>query len=199
MAEDPELPDLDSVAAWIRETRNRLNITLTELGEAAHLSPSQLSRLESSEGNPSYEAIYRVYNELKRRQSEASVAAVLRSKRDGHDNLRFEYVTPTDTCATVGQLMDEYDISQLPVLKDERVVGGVTDTDLIELDGDATETTIDDIAGPPFPEVSVTSDQETVRNLLRRNPGVLLTADEDTEFTREVGPYVGIVTAADFR
>lgn len=199
MVTDPKLPPLDTISNWIRDTRNELDITLSELGEAARISPSQLSRLENSEGNPSYEAIYRVYTELKEQQGEATVESILTSKKERHNDIQFEYVEPDDTCADAATRMDKYSISQLPVIENERAVGSVTDKTLIELEEELESVLIQDVADPSFPEVAVTNDQGTVRNLLRTNQAVLLTESPDTDITPIIGSYVGLVTAADFR
>jgi predicted transcriptional regulator len=199
MVTDPKLPPLETVSDWVRDTRTGLDLTLSELGEAARLSPSQLSRLENSEGNPSYEAIYRVYTELKEQHGDATVGSILESKRERYPEIQFEYVDPDETCADAAARMDKYSISQLPVLENEQAVGSVTDMTLIEL-GEALESvSVRDVADPPFPEVAITTDQETVRNLLRTNQAVLLTESPDVDTVPVVGRYVGLVTAADFR
>jgi len=199
MATDPTLPSLESVSEWINETRNSLDITLAELGEDVHLSSSQLSRLENEEGNPSYKAVYRVYRELKRRQGESSVAAVLTQKRDRYDALRFEYVQPDESCRNAADMMDEYNISQLPVVENNRAVGGITDTALMDIATNLGDVQVADCPLPHLPEVPVTEDSATVRNLLYQNAAVLLITADDADFSPVVGPYVGLVTAADFR
>lgn len=199
MATDPTLPSLKAVSEWIQETRHSLDITLAELGEEVHLSSSQLSRLENEEGNPSYKAVYRVYRELQRRQGETSVAAVLTQKRERYDSLQFEYVQPDESCRKAADVMDEYNISQLPVIENNRAIGGITDTALMDIDTNLGEVQVTDCILPHLPEVPVTENSATVRNLLQQNPAVLLTTTEDTDFSEIVGPYVGLVTAADFR
>lgn len=199
MVDDPTLPSLTTVSEWIRETRHSLDITLSELGEEVHLSSSQLSRLENEEGNPSYKAVYRVYRELKQREGETSVASVLTQKRERYDTLQFEYVGPEDSCADAAALLDEYNISQLPVVENGRAVGGITDTALMDIESPLAEMQISDCRLPHFPEVPVTENSTTVRGLLHQNPAVLLTESDTAEFQSIVGPYVGIVTAADFR
>jgi predicted transcriptional regulator len=199
MSRDLELQPLAYVGGWVRETRKELDMTLTELGELVHLSPSQLSRLENNEGNPSYEAVYRVYTTLKERQGEITVASVLASKRERSRELTFEYVEPTDSCADAAALMDEYAISQVPVLENNQSVGSVTDSTLLEVEQDLDSVEVSEIAQSPFPEVSMTTNQETVRTLLRKNQAVLLTDSADVDAESVVGPYVGLVTAADFR
>lgn len=199
MVKDPKLPPLQTVSEWVYRTRQSLDITLTELGEEAHLSPSQLSRLENEEGNPSYEAVYRVYRELRRQQKETSIESVLKQKREHNNTPDFEYVMLDDTCKHAARLMEQYSISQLPVIENEKAIGGVTETALMEFDTDLAEVPIAECSLSTLPEVPVTESRETIRNLLRQNAAVLLTQTEDTGFPPVVGSYVGLVTAADFR
>jgi len=95
--------------------------------------------------------------------------------------------------------MDKYNISQLPVIEDGHAVGSITETALLEVGEEPDETTVAEHQSAPFPEVPVTERRETVRNLLRQNRAVLLTQAESSELPTIVGPYVGIVTASDFR
>ena len=199
MATDPTLPSLKAVSEWIQETRHSLDITLAELGEDVHLSSSQLSRLENQEGNPSYKAVYRVYRELQHRQGETKVTTVLTQKRERYDSLLFEYVQPDESCRNAADVMDEYNISQLPVIENNRAIGGITDTALMDIETNLEDVQVTDCTLPHLPEVPVTEDSATVRNLLQQNPAILLTATEDTDFSEIVGSYVGLVTAADFR
>ena len=199
--QDPGLPDLETVSRWIRRTRQELDLTQTEVGEEANLSPSQLSRLESAQGNPSYEAVYRVYEALKSKQG-PDVGTLLSRKRERTDGgLEFEYVTVEDTCERVSELMEEHNISQLPVMDEEEsvVVGSVSEADLMEIEEDLGGVLVGEIAGDPFPEVPATASAEVVRNLLRAHPAVLVTAPEDYDQTAAVGKYVGVLTKFDFR
>ena len=197
--EDPGLPTLENLARWLRETRESLGLTQMEVGDEAHLSPSQLSRLESAEGNPSYEAVYRVYEVLNSELEETDSGDLLRQKRRRTDGeLEFEYVTPDDTCDEVSRLMQKYEISQLPVLDGEQSVGSVTETDLMEVDGLLAEVSVSEVSGDPFPEVSVDAGVASVRSLLRAYPAVLVKiSDEGDEAV--VGRYAGILTRADLR
>lgn len=199
MAEDPELPDLETVAEWVRTTRESVGLTLSDLGEEAHISPSQLSRLENSKGNPSYEAIYSVYQALKQHQRAASVEDVLRTKRNQRSGLEFVYVAPDDTCETAARLMEKDSISQLPVLADEQAVGSIRDRDLVAVSESLADVQIEAVMGSPFPEVPVTEARETVQPLLISNAAVLLTAVDGVDLDPAVGQYVGLLTAADFR
>jgi len=201
--EDPGLPELETIARWIRRTRQSLDLTQTEVGERAHLSPSQLSRLENAEGNPSYEAVYRVYRALKSQQG-PQVDALLRAKRERTDGgLEFEYVTVDDSCARVNELMGEYNISQVPVLDEDggEAVGSVSEATLMELAGSLEEVSVGEVAGDPYPEVPVTTTAEVARNLLRAHPAVLVMAsrDVDGDVGAIVGKYAGILTKFDLR
>jgi|APHM01.1.fsa_nt_gi Predicted transcriptional regulator with C-terminal CBS domains len=199
MVNDPTLPSLPAVAEWIQETRYALDITLAELGEDVHLSSSQLSRLENEEGNPSYKAVYRVYQELKQREGEITVENALIQKRERYDTLQVEYVRPQDSCAEAAKIMNENNISQLPVIENGRSIGGITDTALMDIDSPPADVQASECTLPHLPEVPVTENKTTVQSLLHQNPAVLLTESETADFQSLVGPYVGLLTAADFR
>lgn len=199
MVEDPEVSDLQTIGAWIRETRNDLEITQTELAEHADISPSRLSRLENGKGNPSYEAVYSIYTELKSLQETITVEQLLEAKQNQYDDLAFEYVTPEDSCAEAAELMSQYEISQLPVIDQTHSTATITEGDLMDIDYTVEDVTVNKVASSSLPEVPVTESQQTVRNLLRTNPAVLLVATEQSDLPAAVGKYAGIVTASDFR
>ena len=197
--EDPGLPTLENLAGWIRETREGLGLTQIEVGEEAHLSPSQLSRLESAEGNPSYEAVYRVYEVLNSKLEETDAGDLLRQKRRRTDGgPEFEYVAPDDTCEEVSRLMQKYEISQLPVLDGEQSVGSVTETDLMKVDEVLADVSVSEVSGEPFPEVSADAGVTSIRSLLRAYPAVLVKISDENDET-VVGRYAGILTRADLR
>lgn len=199
--EDPGLPTLENLANWLRETREELGLTQSEVGEKAHLSPSQLSRLESAQGNPSYEAIYRVYEVLNSKLEEPTAGELLSSKRQRTaGELEFEYAEPTDTGREVSEIMEEYEISQLPVLRGEKSVGSITEADLMEVDRELDEITVGEASGEPFPEVSAEAGVASVRSLLRAYPAVLVkAASEDGNDELVTGRYLGILTRSDLR
>jgi len=199
MVEDPEVSDLETIGAWIRETRNNLNIKQKELAESADISPSRLSRLENGKGNPSYEAVYSIYTELKSLQEKTTVEQLLKTKEAQYDDLTFEYVTPDDSCTKASELMSQYEISQLPVIDQTQSTATITERDLMEIDYTKEDFNVDSVASSPLPEVAVTESQQTVRNLLRTNPAVLLIATEQSNLPAVVGKYAGIVTRSDFR
>jgi predicted transcriptional regulator len=198
--EDPGLPTLENLAGWIRQTRKELGLTQTEVGEEAHLSPSQLSRLESAQGNPSYEAVYRVYDVLNSKLEEPDAGELLRWKRHRiGEELSFEYVTPDDTCEEVSRLMEKYEISQLPVVENGEAVGSITETDLMEAKGNLEEVSVGEVSGEPFPEVSEEAGVASIRSLLRAYPAVLIKATDKESEDAVVGRYAGILTRADLR
>jgi len=199
MVEDPEVSDLQTIGAWIRETRNDLEITQTELAERADISPSRLSRLENGKGNPSYEAVYSIYTELKSLQETITVEQLLEAKQEQYKDLTFEYVTPEDSCTKAAELMSRYKISQLPVIDQTHSTATITEGDLMDVNYTAEDVTVDSVASSSLPEVPVTESQQTVRNLLRTNPAVLLVATEQSDLPAVVGKYAGIITPADFR
>ena len=71
---------------------------------------------------------------------------------------RFLSVSPTDSVRQAFNMMREYDISQMPVMENDRMVGSVTETEvlkfLLENPLQHSEKTIASVMGKPFPLVS---------------------------------------------
>jgi len=77
------------------------------------------------------------------------------------------------------QLMQEHDISQLPVLRDGRVVGSLDEVTLLKLlhDGvDLRQKKISEVMSQPMPQVEATTDiAEVYRYLMAGYSGVIIT------------------------
>jgi cystathionine beta-synthase len=81
---------------------------------------------------------------------------------------KFIVVENTDTVRSVFNLMKEKDISQLPVLKEKKIVGSITQSAVLSylLDNpfNNTENKVEDIMGAPFP---IVPEDLQVKNLAR--------------------------------
>jgi len=89
-------------------------------------------------------------------------------------------------------LIEEHDVSQLPVLRDGDVVGTLAEDDVLRTalaDRAALEKPVDAIMGPPLPVVGAEDGAEAVTRLLAaRHPAVLV---------RSAGALAGILTRID--
>jgi len=86
----------------------------------------------------------------------------------------------------------EKEISQLPVIEGERVVGSITENDLVravvEMGANAENLRVMDIMGEPFPAVGLEESLGVISKLLYDYPAVLVV---------EEGRIVGIITKQD--
>ncbi len=102
------------------------------------------------------------------------------------------YVKPEETLEGARQLMGEYNISQLPVVMDRRVVGHLDETTLMKLshDGiDFSESGVEEAMGQPMPTLDEEKDvAEAYRLLLSGCAGVVVT---------RAGHAEGVLTRAD--
>ncbi len=89
-------------------------------------------------------------------ERELSVKDILAMKKGNH---QFISVDTGDTVRQAFRIMKEHDISQMPVMEGEKMVGSITETAvlsyLLENPFDNSENKVGDIMGEPFPVVPV--------------------------------------------
>jgi cystathionine beta-synthase len=117
------------------------------------------------------------------------VEEILAQKRDLPPMIS---VSPGDVLSKAVKLMHEYNISQLPVIDDGKVVGSLHETSLMKLlhDGiDFTKQQVGAIMGKPLPTLDEEMDAlEAYRVLLSGTTGIVVTRK---------GVPVGVITRAD--
>jgi len=176
--------------ANIRRKRKLLDITQKELSKRTGISQSFIAKLESGRINPSYSHAKRIMDTLEaldsRERKDISTQRLCHGKI-----LR---IRSSEKLSEVARLMRKHGISQLPVFDGKRVVGSVSEKNLI--DAMLKEKNYErvarmrasDIMEAPFPIVQKETPSEAVVSLLRSVDAVLM-ADR--------GEIVGIVTKAD--
>lgn len=101
-------------------------------------------------------------------------------------------VTPETSVRDALSLLDEHDISQLPVLENGRASGSVTEASMMAAvleDPSRLDEPVRGLAGDPFPTVSIDTEvSEIGRTLSRRSPAVLVAENDQ---------IVGILTRHD--
>ena len=100
-------------------------------------------------------------------------------------------INSTSTIKEAVELMNKYNISQLPIIDDSRNVGSITSKKIQKSIVDNPElinAEIDFIKELPFPEVEKNWSIKDISNLLLNYPAVLV---------REYNKYIGIITDAD--
>ena len=178
------LPSLEEIA----KRRRSLGINQRELAKLAGVSQSFIAKIETGKINPSYglaKAIFDVLEGLESKE-ELRVVDVMHSK-----------VTGVDCSATMSEaskLMSETGYSQLPVYKEGRIVGSVTESTMISAmlkfkdPLRLSELSVEDVLEEGFPTVDASTPVSVISLLLRYTPAVLVAVKGDVK---------GIVTKAD--
>lgn len=102
-------------------------------------------------------------------------------------------VRPEEPVARAAQLLRQFNVSQLPVLQDEVVVGSIQENEVMRLvleKVDLTATTVRDVMGHPFPQLDVdTSVVDACYTVADGDAAVLVTSNRRP---------VGVLTKIDF-
>jgi len=97
-------------------------------------------------------------------------------------------VQASDDVSTSARLMRKKNVSHLIVMRNEHIVGMITEEDLLRFHGDPHTSLVDDVMSDPPPTVSKNTSADTVREMLLEFPAVLV-MDRDKA--------VGILTKTD--
>ncbi|RMF89534.1 MAG: CBS domain-containing protein [Methanobacteriota archaeon] len=172
----------------LRQYRLRIGLTQTELARKAKVSQSLIARIEKGAIDPRLSTLKKILGALKEGEKTERVTA--------RELMRAPVITvsPEDSLKKASKLMEEHNISQMPVVRKGVQVGSISETQVIhELTSgkDLSELSsmkVADIMGSGFPIVTADTDVETLSNLVEHNPCVLVVDRERLS---------GIVTKAD--
>lgn len=169
----------------IRRKRRRLGISQKKLAELVGVSQPLIARLESGTFDPKLsllKKIQKVLEEFEGRKVEAKDVM----------NKPVISISPRESIRKTVEIMMEKDISQLPVIEGEKVVGSITENDILravmEIGANAENLMVKDVMGEPFPAVDVEESLGVISKLLYEYPAVLVV---------EEGKIVGIITKQD--
>ncbi len=166
----------------IRTRRKALDLTQSQLSKEASVSQSTLHKIEKKDRKPSYDKAKRIFEALDRigSQDEEKAKDKMSSPVDS--------VSPNDKISKARKIMKKKNFSQLPVVGDGFVVGGLTERD-IALKEHQDEDAVSSIMGEEFPTVKEETSLSAVKALLRENQAVLI---------KKKKKIIGIINWADF-
>lgn len=168
----------------LREKRNELGLTQSELADRADVSQPLIARIENGDVDPRLSTVTRIVQVFDGFEDERVTAEDLMSTE-------VVSVGPDDTVGAAVDRMQESQFSQLPVVDDDVPVGAMSDAIVAharsEVD-DLPDAEVEDVMGESFPTVSPEEDLSTVSRLLDHASAVLVTRR---------GKVVGIISDAD--
>ncbi|WP_459192944.1 CBS domain-containing protein [Halosimplex sp. J119] len=172
--------------ADLRERRNELGLTQSDLADRADVSQPLIARIEGGDVDPRLSTLRRIVNALQEAEG-----AILRAE----DLMTSSIVSvePDDSVHEAQELMDEPGFSQVPVIRDGTPLGLISHSDIRQRSDDAeTENVgdfpVDEVKRESIATVEPEATIDEINDYLNHNDAVLVVDDGNT---------VGIITEAD--
>lgn len=164
----------------LKKLRIEARLTQKKLAELVGVSQAHIAKIEQGKVDPrlsTFNRILAVLTEGKQRKcKDVMTEGVLFAK-------------PNNSILRVSEVMVRRAISQMPVLDGGRIVGTITEESIIRnLSANIAEEKVKNMMGPPLPMIPEETPSDTVRSLLERYQGVLVTRGKE---------IVGIITRSD--
>lgn len=167
----------------LRKIRKYIDLTQSEFAKIAGISQSMVAKIESGKLDPTYSYVKKIEDALSSLTKE-------------HDKKAKDIMTENIISAGLNQkiskiidLMNKYNISQLPVIEKGKVIGMVSESSILskKLDNVKNATAQDVIIDAP-PIISKETRSEVIKQLLNYYSLVLV---------KEKGRLIGLVTRSD--
>ncbi|MFB6299835.1 MAG: CBS domain-containing protein [Halobacteriales archaeon] len=168
----------------LRQRRNELGLTQSELADRADVSQPLIARIEGGDVDPRLSTLRRIVNAL-----EDSAGSVVRAEDLMHEDL--VTVGPEDDVSLAVERMQDAGYSQLPVIQNGVPVGSISDSDVVsarEENESVGELPVREVMSESFPTVGPSATLDEIGNLLEHYKAVMVT---------EEGSTIGIITEAD--
>ncbi|WP_436925786.1 CBS domain-containing protein [Halosimplex amylolyticum] len=172
--------------ADLRERRNELGLTQSDLADRADVSQPLIARIEGGDVDPRLSTLRRIVNALQEAEG-----AILRA--EDLMNSPIVSVQPDDSVHETQELMDERGFSQVPVIRDGTPRGLIGHSDIRQR-SDESETEnvgdfpVDEVKRESIATVEPGATIDEINDYLNHNDAVLVV---------EGGETVGIITEAD--
>lgn len=166
----------------IKKMRMALGLTQHQFAKNAGVSQSLIAKIESGKVDPTYSKVKKIEETLHflSAKKEISLDEIMTKK--------IITVKPSEKAAEVIKMMNSKNISQVPVVEGENVIGLVSESSALEYAEKLKQCTATEIMEEVPPIVPLTSSISVVSNLLKHYPLVLV---------KKKGALAGIITKAD--
>jgi len=168
----------------IKRIRKRLGVGQKELASRAGVSQSLIAKIEAGRMEPSYKNVRRIFEAMQEWEEKAEV------KAKELMNKKIVFVGLKDKVREVIKLMKRKGISQVPVMKEGKVYGLVSEKAILDkmVEGDITGMKVEEVMLDSPPIISLETSERVVLELLKENQVVLVA---------EKGEVKGLISKSD--
>ena len=166
----------------IKKIRKSLGLTQTELAKRAGVSQSIIAKIESGSIDPTLSKAKKIFEALSylEKKHEIKAGEIM--------NKNVIEIKPNECIKDAINKMKKYNISQMPVIEDNKSVGFISESTLLSALMQGKEAKVSEIMEESPPIVSKQTSVKVISNLLRHYPMIMVT---------EEGKLVGLITKAD--
>ncbi|MAG91841.1 transcriptional regulator [Candidatus Woesearchaeota archaeon] len=166
----------------IKKIRKKLGLTQTELANRSNVSQSLIAKIESGRIDPTYTKTQKIFAALSDLEKKEEI------KAEKLMTTRIVSVNSSDSIKESITKMKKYQISQLPVIDNHKLVGLVSESTILDALLNSKATQVKDVMQDSPPIVSKATSIQVVSNLLKHFPMVAVS---------EEGKLVGLITKSD--
>ena len=166
----------------IKKIRKKLGLTQTELANRAGVSQSLIAKIEAGRIDPTYTKTKKIFAALSdlEKKEEIKAEQLMTAKIIG--------VAPSDSTKEAIEKMKKFQISQLPVTENHKLIGLVSESTILDAMLNSKGNHVKDIMQEAPPIVSKSTSIHVVSSLLKHFPMVVVS---------EEGKLAGIITKSD--
>ena len=167
----------------LKNIRKRFGITQIDLARKSGVSQSLIAKIESGRLDPTYTKAKKVISALE------SMTSGMEMKASEIMTKKILFVKPEDDIKEAIKLMKKHEISQLPVMENDNLIGMVSESSVLDaLINKKKEFKVAEIMNDAPPIISEKTSVSIVSNLLKFSP-LLIVAEK--------GKLKGLITKSD--
>ncbi|MBI2654941.1 CBS domain-containing protein [Candidatus Woesearchaeota archaeon] len=166
----------------IKKIRKKLGLTQTELANRSGVSQSLIAKIESGRIDPTYSKAQKIFAALSdlEKKKEIKAGQIMAG--------RIISIEPADSISEAISKMKKSQISQLPVIDSHKLVGLVSESNILDAMLNSKANKVGDVMQEAPPIVSKTTSIQVVSSLLKHFPMVVVS---------EEGKLIGLITKSD--
>ena len=170
--------------AEIKIIRKKLELTQSELAKRADVSQSLIAKIESDKIDPTFTNVQKIFNTLNELSKKEEILA------DKIMSKKIISIEPDESLGTAIKKMKKYEISQMPVIQKENVIGLVSESTILEslMKEDNTNLKVKDVMTEAPPTIPKNATKDMIIELLKYFPLLLV---------KEKGIIKGVITKSD--